>query len=126
MRVFSGQLAVLTLLLGGVALAMGLTASPAGARTVVSVGIGGPVWYGPQPYPYPYGPYGPPPVYYYPPPPVYVAPPATIVVPAPAPAVQGPAPAATWYYCDDPKGYYPYVANCNGAWRPVQPTPSQQ
>ncbi|PKU21589.1 hypothetical protein [Telmatospirillum siberiense] len=124
MRVFSRRWAVLALLAGGVAMAAGLTASPVAARTVVSVGIGGgPGWYGPPP-PYYYAP--PPPVYYYPPPPVYVAPPTTIVVPAPAPAVQGPAPAATWYYCDDPKGYYPYVANCNTGWRPVQPTTPQQ
>jgi hypothetical protein len=28
-----------------------------------------------------------------------------------------------WYWCDDPQGYYPYVQECNGPWRPVPPTP---
>lgn len=26
---------------------------------------------------------------------------------------------ATWYYCYNPAGYYPYVPRCNGPWRPV-------
>lgn len=26
---------------------------------------------------------------------------------------------ATWYYCYNPAGYYPYVQYCNGPWRPV-------
>lgn len=120
------RLVALALVVGGLLVAVGPMAPPADARTMVSVGIGVPAYggyYGPPPY-YPYGP----PAYYYPPPaPVYVAPPPTYVlpVPAPAPVVQGPAPAATWYYCEDPKGYYPYVPNCNGPWRAVQPTPAQ-
>jgi hypothetical protein len=28
-----------------------------------------------------------------------------------------------WYYCYNPAGYYPYVQNCNGPWRPVPMTP---
>ena len=24
-----------------------------------------------------------------------------------------------WYYCSDPAGYYPYVAQCNTGWQPV-------
>jgi hypothetical protein len=28
-----------------------------------------------------------------------------------------------WYYCDAPKGYYPYVRTCSHNWRPVAPTP---
>ena len=32
-------------------------------------------------------------------------------------------PGATWYYCNDPKGYYPYVRSCNGRWEPVPATP---
>lgn len=34
----------------------------------------------------------------------------------------------SWYYCNNPPGYYPYVQQCRGPWRPVQPTPpgSQQ
>jgi len=60
--------------------------------------FGGPWWWYPAPtYPYP-DPYVP-------------------------PVVVGPAPAQTWYYCDNPAGYYPYVATCNGDWRPVPATP---
>lgn len=25
----------------------------------------------------------------------------------------------TWYYCSDPAGYYPYVAQCNTGWQSV-------
>jgi|SRR5215472_15957583 len=25
----------------------------------------------------------------------------------------------TWYYCSDPAGYYPYVAECNTGWQAV-------
>ena len=48
------------------------------------------------------------PVYPYPDP---YLPPA--VAPAPVPA------AATWYYCANPQGYYPYVAQCAVPWQPV-------
>jgi len=44
-----------------------------------------------------------------------------VVAPSPQIYVQ-PAPT-TWYYCDDPQGYYPYVQQCPGGWRPVTPTP---
>jgi hypothetical protein len=72
-------------------------------------------WYGPG-YGYPYGPpvYVPPPVYA--PPPVYVTPPVYVVP-------QGPAPAQSWYYCDNPPGYYPNVPSCNSSWRQVPATP---
>jgi hypothetical protein len=67
----------------------------------------------------PFGPYWAP---YYPPvvvdpPPVYVAPPAVIAAPPPAPQY--------WYYCDNPRGYYPHVSSCPGGWRAVTPTPAQ-
>ncbi|GEM_PF-921719 len=26
---------------------------------------------------------------------------------------------AYWYWCNDPRGYYPYVQTCNGPWQPV-------
>jgi hypothetical protein len=52
------------------------------------------------------------PVYPYPDP--YV-PPVLAQVPVPAPV----APGATWYYCDNPAGYYPYVAQCAAPWRAV-------
>ena len=119
MRAFAGRVAALGIIAGGVAMAMSLAPAPAMARTMVSVGIGVPAygWYGPPPYVYG------PPAYYYAPAPVYVAPQPSYV--APAPAVQGAPPPAAWYYCDNPRGYYPYVANCNGAWQQVQPTPAQ-
>ncbi len=47
-------------------------------------------------------------------PPVVVAPPTQVYV-QPAPP--------TWYYCDNPQGYYPYVQQCPSGWRPVFPTP---
>ena len=61
-------------------------------------GGAGSVWfYYPGPiYPYPY-PYMPPPLYE-------------------APLVPG-----YWYYCDDPPGYYPYVAECRMPWHTVAP-----
>jgi hypothetical protein len=55
---------------------------------------------------------------------VYWAPydvPPVVVAPSPQVYVQ-PAPP-TWYYCDNPQGYYPYVQQCPGGWRPVTPTP---
>jgi hypothetical protein len=98
----------------GPALAMGLgVASPVAAAGVQLVDY----WYGPSyVYPYPYGPpvYVPAPVYA--PPPVYVAPPVYVVP-------LGPAPAQSWYYCDNPPGYYPNVPSCNTSWRQVPATP---
>ncbi len=46
-------------------------------------------------------------------PPVMMAPPQVYIEPAPP----------TWYYCDNPQGYYPSVPQCPGGWRPVAPTP---
>src|SRR5262249_48673974 len=46
-------------------------------------------------------------------PPVVAPPPQVYIQPAPP----------TWYYCDNPQGYYPYVQQCPGGWRPVAPTP---
>jgi hypothetical protein len=53
--------------------------------------------------------------------------PPVVVAPPPAVYVQPSAPDAVpqqeyWYYCDDPQGYYPYVQQCPGGWRPVTPT----
>ncbi|MBA4372726.1 MAG: hypothetical protein C0402_07650 [Thermodesulfovibrio sp.] len=28
-----------------------------------------------------------------------------------------------WYYCDNPKGYYPYIKRCPDGWKRVLPTP---
>ena len=93
---------------------LALSAAPANARVFVRVGIGGPYYYGGYPY------YYPPPVVYAPPPVVY-APPVVYQQPAPPPAV---APQAqTWYYCDNPQGYYPYVSQCGTGWRQVPARP---
>jgi hypothetical protein len=84
------------------------------ARFFFGVGIG-PFWpyaYGyPSAYAYPYAyPYGYPSAY----PPV--------IVPS-APQISPPPPPPSWYYCDNPKGYYPYVQQCPGGWRQVPATP---
>lgn len=34
-------------------------------------------------------------------------------------APAGPPPPAYWYWCESPKGYYPYVAQCSVEWKPV-------
>jgi hypothetical protein len=65
--------------------------------------------------------------YFYPAPvypfPTYV-PPAIVVQQAP-PVPAGLPPAQFWYYCDNPQGYYPYVAACSGPWREVPASPPQ-
>jgi len=44
------------------------------------------------------------------------------------PAESQPAqqPPYYWYYCEDPKGYYPYVKSCPGGWIEVEPKPPRQ
>ena len=79
-----------------------------------------------------WGPWYYPPAYYYPPYyPVVVertAPPVYIEQQSAAPAMPPPAaaPAAQnnyWYYCNELKGYYPYVKECPGGWQKVSPQP---
>jgi hypothetical protein len=91
--------------------------------------------YGYRPYgfwPYAYYPY--PDMYPYsysypyvvPSPPVVIQqPPDTVIVPQqPAPQVQAPEPQAqSYYYCTEPKGYYPYVSTCKVPWKPVPVVP---
>ncbi len=101
------------LVAGGFALALGamLSPRPAEARVFVGFGFGVPLygpWYAPPPFAY-----GPPVVY---------APPRVVYAP-PADATFAPAPQS-WYYCDNPRGYYPYVTACAGGWRPVPATPA--
>ncbi len=85
-----------------------------------SFSFGFPLYY-PYAYPYPAYPYYPP-AYSY----TYVAPsyaPPVTVAQAPA----GPPPQQNWYYCDNPRGYYPYVQSCSAGWRavPAQPPGTQ-
>ena len=97
-----------------------------GPRVGIGIGIGpfwGPYW-GPywggywRPYAYPYAyPYG----YAYPP--VVAAPSTQVYIQPPPQASVQPPPSASWYYCDNPRGYYPYVQQCPGGWRAVAPTP---
>jgi hypothetical protein len=59
-------------------------------------------------------------------PPVYVPSyPAAVVVEPSAPVYQQQPQAAqqSWYYCQDPAGYYPYVQQCPRGWQAVSPTP---
>jgi hypothetical protein len=88
----------------------------------------------------PYGYYAPP---YYPASsyyaPAYYAPPAAASAPGTSLPLPPPPPTSTphspanhappaaadaYYFCPASKGYYPYVANCAVAWRPVPITPS--
>jgi hypothetical protein len=100
----------------------------------VFIGFGGfapfypyayPYAYYPYPYPYPY-PYAPPPAA-----PPRAAPGAPVPLTPPPPAAHPPASYApppvrnAYYFCPASKRYYPYVANCPVAWRPVPTTPPQ-
>ncbi|HEX9078316.1 MAG TPA: hypothetical protein VF795_01930 [Desulfuromonadaceae bacterium] len=108
MKRFVGiSLAVMVLLLGSVA------ASEAHFRGDIWIGPGwGPGWWGPgwwgPPYPYPY--YTQPPVIVQQPPDIYMEQP------------QSEEPSY-WYYCPNPKGYYPYVKQCPNGWMKVVPSP---
>lgn len=53
----------------------------------------------------------------------YWYPPAAPVLVVPAPPA--PAPPTYWYWCEPLKAYYPYVAQCPGAWTPVPTAPSE-
>lgn len=102
--------------IAGGLIAAGLTLlaiSPASeaARVVVRVGSVGyvrpvpPIWYLPPPL-YPVEP-----IAIYEPPPVVIEQPAYVR-----------SPGGTWYYCERPRGYYPYVRNCEDSWREVPAT----
>jgi hypothetical protein len=38
-------------------------------------------------------------------------------------ASASPASGRSWYHCDSPEGYYPYVKTCSHAWQPVPAVP---
>ena len=57
--------------------------------------------------------------------PLVIAPPPVYVQPPPQVYIQSPPPQPSWYYCDNPPGYYPYVPQCPGGWRQVTPAPSR-
>ncbi len=101
------------LVLGGLVLAgLALRPTPAEARVFVGVGFGAPFYYpGFYPGPYVYGP----PVVYAPPPVVYTQPQVAYVAPQ----------QQSWYYCDNPQGYYPTVNSCASGWRAVPASPPQ-
>ncbi|HEY7986568.1 MAG TPA: hypothetical protein VIE17_06575 [Methylophilaceae bacterium] len=99
------------------------------------VGVG--VYFG-APY-HPYYPYGPYPYYPYPYPYAYAPPPQVVVVPqqppptyieqpqsSVAPAAPGPQASNSWYHCDKPEGYYPYIKECPGGWKAVAPSPAPE
>jgi hypothetical protein len=71
--------------------------------------IVGPAWY-----------WYPAPVYPYPNP---YTPPVVVQAPASPPAQPQNLPP-TWYYCDRPAGYYPYVPECASGWKAVPATPA--
>ncbi len=85
--------------------------SHAGGHFRGSIWIG-PVW-GPA-YPYPYY-AGPPAIVQQPV--IIEQPSAEYVQPAPSPEEQD-----YWYYCPNPKGYYPYVKMCPKGWMKVVPS----
>ena len=91
----------------------------------VNIALGWPGYYGYGPYPY-YPPSYPPsyaPPYSYAPPNGYSpsyngAPPSNYSQSAPPPAQ-----AQSWYRCDNPQGYYPYIQSCSSGWRQVPAAP---
>lgn len=88
------------------------------SRTRLNLGFG----FGAPAFPYYYPPFVIPPPVTYVPRPLYTPPPV-IYVPPPVTQLQ-PAPHS-WYYCDNPPGYYPYVTTCSSGWRRVPATPPQ-
>jgi hypothetical protein len=94
------------------------SALPGYARVSVFIGPGvvvpfGPFWapyWAPYAYPYAY-------------PPVIAAPPPQVYVQPSPPVTAQPPPQSSWYYCENPRGYYPYVQQCSGGWRQVPARP---
>jgi hypothetical protein len=55
--------------------------------------------------------------------PTYVPPAVVVQQPPQVPTLL--PPSQFWYHCDNPPGYYPYVAVCNGPWREMAAGPPQ-
>jgi len=111
-------MAILAVLL---AVALPPAAETGNGHSNTRVYIGGSFWLGPPAWgPAYYGPgyWGP--RYYYPPP-AYYAPAPVIVQPAPQYVERTQPDADYWYYCENPRGYYPYVRACPGGWMRVVP-----
>ena len=115
--------AVLLAVAGAIASGPAL-ASHGSSRISVGVGFG----FG---YPYwgsPWGPWGPWGYPYYP---YYAAP--VVVQQAPVTYIEQnssapsspAADAGWWYYCDQSRGYYPYVRECPTGWQRVPPAPGK-
>ena len=81
----------------------------------LGLGLG---WWG-LTYPYYANPYYP---YYEQPPVIIQQPPAEMYV---QPVPQQTVDPGYWYYCQDAKGYYPYVKECPNGWMKVVPSPPQ-
>lgn len=64
---------------------------------------------------------------YYAYPDVAIAPAAPVAQVYAAPNSAPVASQGTWYYCQNPAGYYPYIKNCGGGWQqvPAQPQGTQ-
>jgi len=76
-----------------------------------------PVYYGYDPWSYPYYSYpAPAPYPYYGPAPVIAA--------QPAPQAYQQPQQQYWYWCENPQGYYPYVQECPSNWKQVLPQTS--
>jgi hypothetical protein len=88
-----------------------------GGGSHFGVFVGAPLFWPYYSTPYPY--------YPYPYPYSYDYPPVTVgQSSAPLYIEQGQeqaAPQQYWYFCSDPKGYYPYVKQCPAGWQPVSP-----
>lgn len=89
------------------------------SRVSIGFGFGYPYWgsaWGPWGYPYPY--YAAPLV-------VQQAPVTYVEQNSSAPSAPA-ADAGWWYYCDQSRGYYPYVRECPSGWQRVPPKPAGQ
>ena len=104
-------------LIAGVAASTQASAHGPRGRVHFGIHLGAPVWYYPAWY------YPPPRYYYYPPVVVHSEPPVYVERPA-EPAAAPDSAHGWWYYCEQSRGYYPYVRTCPGGWQRVPPAPT--